>query len=85
MDALPSHGLKDRLSQVISGHDDISGIVRAAPRKDRMNVVSGFPLLQRPVAQVNKKLHIRQLHLDTEHHREGTHDVIFEGKIMVTN
>lgn len=32
-----------------------------------MNLVTGFPLLQRPVTQVNKKLHIRELHLDVPH------------------
>lgn len=69
--ALPSHGLKDRLSEVISGHDNVSGIVRATPRKDRMNHLSEFPLLQRPVTKVNKKLHIWELNLVTQHHREG--------------
>lgn len=64
---LPSHGLKDRLSQVISGHDNIPGIVRATPGKDRMKLLCGFPLLQRPVTQVNEKLHIRESHLDVQH------------------
>lgn len=68
---LPSHGLKDRLREVISGHDNVSGIVRATPRKDRMNLLIGFPLLQRPVTQVNKKLHIREHHLVRQHNREG--------------
>jgi len=60
---LPSHGLKDRLSQVIGGHDNISGIVRATPGKDGMHPLSGFSLLQRPVTQVHKELNIRELHL----------------------
>lgn len=84
----PSHGLEDRLSEVISGHDNVSGIVRAAPRKDRMNLLSGFPLLQRPVTQVDKKLHIRELHLLT-HHTEGKWSMFFNNwkkrKMIIIN
>lgn len=73
---LPPHGLKDGLCKVISGHDNISGIVRAAPRKDRMNHLCGFPFLQRPVTQVNKKLHIREPDLDSKTACRGKKQIV---------
>lgn len=63
---VPSHGLKDRLGQVVGRHDDVLRIIRAAPGKDGMDFVCELPLLQRPVTQINKKLHIREPHLQTD-------------------
>lgn len=41
----PSHGLKHRLSQVVGGHDNVSGVVGTTPGKDGMEVfVCLFPL-----------------------------------------
>lgn len=67
---VPSHGLKDRLGQVVGWHDDVLRIIRAAPGKDGMDFVCGFPLLQRPVTQINKKLHIREPHLHTDQQQQ---------------
>lgn len=61
---VPSHGLQHGLSQVIGGHDNIQRVIRATPGKDGVDFVCGFPLLQRPVTQVNEKLHIREPDLE---------------------
>lgn len=63
---VPSHGLQDRLGQVVGRHDDVLRIIRAAPGKDGMDFVCELPLFQRPVTQINKKLHIREPHLHTD-------------------
>lgn len=34
-----------------------------------MDIISGFSLLQRPVTQINKKLNVREPHLDRQHNR----------------
>ena len=60
---LPSHGLQDGLGQVVGGHDDVPGLVGATPGEDGMEPLRGLPLLQRPVAQVDKELHVRHTHL----------------------
>lgn len=67
----PSHGLEHRLSQVIGGHDYISGVVGATPGEDGMQAVCGLPLFQGPVAQVHKELQVREPHLDIEEQRVG--------------
>ena len=59
----PAHGFQDRVCQVVGGHHNILGVRGAAPGKDRMDVGTGFLFFQRPVSQINKKLHIRHLHL----------------------
>lgn len=63
---VPPHGLKDRLGQVVGRHDDVLRIIRAAPGKDGVDFVCRLPLLQRPVTQINKELHIREPHLHTD-------------------
>lgn len=62
----PPHGLQDGLRQVVRGHHDVSGAVGAAPGEDGMDVVRGFPLLQRPVPQINEELQIREAHLHSQ-------------------
>ena len=59
----PAHGFQDRVCQVVGGHHNIPGVRGATPGKDRMDVGTGFLFFQRPVSQINKKLHIRHLHL----------------------
>lgn len=59
----PAHGFQNRVRQVVGGHHDILGVCGATPGKDRVNVWTGFLFFQRPISQINKKLHIRHPHL----------------------
>lgn len=59
----PAHGFQNRVSQVVGGHHDILGVCGTTPGKDRKDVWTGFLFLQRPISQINKKLHIRHPHL----------------------